>query len=467
MLLVIGLYWPSISYGFVNWDDPWYILNNPLIKSWHPANLRDVATKIAIRNYAPVTLFSYLVEHTLWGEWAGGYHLTNFLLHAVNAVLVYFVVGQLTGSRFIAWATAALFAVHPVQLESVAWISSRKGLLSATFLLASLLYWFRLNRTPRDEMFGLVLYAISLFAKAAGIVLPAVVLAYDMFVRRVKFSDAVARQIIPGMLAVWLLMVTMGAQTTEIGGVRGHLEWSKVRIIAFDAVLLWQYIGMLAWPANLCVMYDPKTDGIDGLVAASMLAWTALAAIVWKQRGSMPLVMVAVFSFFAFLFPVLNFFPITTLLNDRYLYLPCIPVFALLAASVEWAVRWLSGCELNRFGFVAPWVRARRAVWCGYLTTTALVVLYAGMARQHLPVWQNSLALWSQAYERYPQMPLVRIQWAFALHEAGRESEAIAMLEGTLVESNPDDADRKRVLRKLDEWKSKHASASAPDAVPR
>ncbi|MGE3316291.1 MAG: hypothetical protein AB7O26_14335 [Planctomycetaceae bacterium] len=458
VLMVVGLYWPTVDYDFVNWDDPWYVVNNDMIKSWHPANLWDVATKVAIRNYAPVTLFSYLVEHSLWGLWPGGYHTTNFLFHALNAVLVYFFIGRLTGSRFVGWTTAALFAVHPLQLESVAWISSRKGLISATFLLMSLQYWFRPDRTARDEAFGLLFYAISLLAKALGIVLPAMVLVYDIFVRKMKFGEAFSRQIIPGMLAVWLLLVTMGAQTTEVGGVREHLEWSKARIVAVDSVILWQYVSMLAAPSDLCVLYDPQTEGIGIAVALSMCAWGLVLAFVWRRRTSNPLLLVALFSFFALLFPVLNFFPITTLMNDRYLYLPSVALFATAAAFVEWLfvkVRPSSNEEMDRS------VRWRQVPWgqvCAYSLAAAVVAQNAVAAHRHLPVWRNSTSLWENAFEQNPQIPVVRIQWAYALHDAGREAEAIAMLEETLVKTKPDEADRKRILRKLDEWGRDHAS---------
>ena len=139
-LVLVGLvavFLPTVGYGFVNWDDPWYVVNDPLITSWRPANLWRIATQPAVRNYAPLTMFGYLAQHSLWGLWAGGYHLTNVLLHAINAVLVFALMKQVAGSRFVAWMTAALFAVHPVQIETVAWISSFKGVLCGAFILAS------------------------------------------------------------------------------------------------------------------------------------------------------------------------------------------------------------------------------------------------------------------------------------------------------------------------------------------
>jgi len=458
--LVVGLYWPTAGYGFVNWDDPWYILNNPLIRSWHPSNLFDLATRVAIRNYAPLTLFTYLVEHTLWGEWAGGYHLTNFVLHAVNAVLVYFLISRVTGSRFAGWSTAALFAVHPIQIETVAWVSSRKGVLSATFLLASLIYWLRPNRTPRDEAFGLLYYALSLLAKAVGIVMPAIVLAYDVLVRRISFGQALSRQIIPGILALWLLLVTMSAQTTEIGGVRGHLGWNKARIIAVDAAILWDYAAMLIVPRNLCVMYDPPFQEIGAVTLAALCAWLVVAWGAWHYRHRWPLGALALFAFFALLFPVLNFFPITTLMNDRYLYLPAIPFFALAAAGLERLLMRRPNAATAGVEATANYAPTGSARAAAFGFVTAAVACYAAATHAHLPVWRNALSLWNDAMEQQPQLPVVRIQWAEALHEFGRDDEAVAVLQSTLAETRPDEADRRRIERKIGEWS---ASPSATD----
>src|SRR5580700_2642715 len=333
--LVLFAFLPTVGYGFVNWDDPWYVLDNPLITSWGPANLWEIATKPAVRNYAPLTMFGYLIEHSLWGTWAGGYHLVNVLFHAVNALLVYVLLRQLTSSRFIAWTTGALFAVHPVQIETVAWISSFKGVLSGTFILASLICWLRPQASPRNESWAIVFHALGLLAKAVAITIPAVVFCYDVLIAGKRAADAAARQVVPCLLAGLVLLVTMSAQSSVLGGVREHLHWSKARIAAVDTVVLWDYVGLLVWPHDLCVLYDPPTSGIMGAIVLASAGWLAVAISAIALRRRFPKVLLALVAFGALLFPVLNFFPITTLMNDRYLYLPSIPIFALMAAGLE------------------------------------------------------------------------------------------------------------------------------------
>lgn len=210
--LVAAVYWPVAGYEFVNWDDPWYVLKNPLITSWHPANLWRIATEMSVKNYAPITTLSLLVDHTLFGVNAGGYHIVNVVLHAANVLLVCLLVTRLTGHRMVGLMTAALFAVHPVQIETVAWVSSRKTLLCSLFMLASGLYWLRTERTGRNELWGTVFLALALLAKAAAIVVPPIVIAFDLLLARKRFSESLARQRVPILLCVLLLGITMTAQ---------------------------------------------------------------------------------------------------------------------------------------------------------------------------------------------------------------------------------------------------------------
>eukprot|EP00913_Durusdinium_trenchii_P013365 g12546.t1 len=454
-VLVVVLYWPSTGYEFVNWDDPWYVVNNEMIRNWSPGNLFKMATEPAVKNYAPLTMFSYLVDYTLWGESAGGFHFTNFLLHAINAVLVYLLVARLAGNRFVGWLTAALFAVHPVQIETVAWVSSRKGLLSATFIFLCLLRWLRTDRTPRDEGFGLLFLVLALLTKAIAVVVPPAILLYDVLIRRDRFGDALARQFIPGLIAAAFLFGTIASQTQMYGGVRGHMALGKLHILAVDTVILWQYVGMLVWPSDLCVLYDPPTSGIAPLVVLSVAGWGAVTAAACYYRRRFPEIPFCLLTALVFLLPVLNLTPITTLMNDRYLYLPCIPLFALFAAGADRVVRR---------AFVARRETALETglVRRGLLTAAGVVVvaLLAVGTRERLPVWRNATALWEDAASKQPQMPVVQYQLATGLYAAGEQERAIAVLDNVIATGNPDAADRKRMQKKLDAWRDEEGDES-------
>lgn len=439
-------YAPVIQFEFINWDDPWYILNNDIIKSWHPANLYAVATQSVARNFAPLTIFTFLVEHTLWGLWAGGYHLTNLLLHIINALLVFALIKRLSRSALAAWTIALIFAVHPVQVETVAWISSRKTLLSATFMLASCLCWLRTERTAHHEKWGIIWLVCGLLSKAATVVIPPIVVAYDVLIARKKFSESIARQIVPMFFSVMLILITMSAQTTIVGGVRGHIGASKLWIIAIDATILWRYVAMSFWPQDLCVLYDPATTGIAHWITLSLITWGAIAFAAYKFRDRYPMPAFCLATWLLLLFPVLNFFPITTLMNDRYLYLPLIPFFGgvLALAGIAFKSPRLQGFtnQVQRPAVALSAAVVLSAMTCGF---------FCLRTQSYLPTFSNPVALWSHARQTTPSLPVIHIQWAMTLHDEGYRDDAIRVLESALS-LNPDKGDRERIEQKITEW---------------
>lgn len=447
-LVVVGLiaFWQSVAFDFVNWDDVSYVQQNELITSWSPSNLWGVATETVTRNYAPLTILSFLIDHTIWGQNPCGYHATNILLHLLNGVLVFWLLKRLTGNLFVAWLTAALFLVHPVQIESVVWISSRKGLLCSAFMLWAAIIRMRPEVTAKQDAWYIGLLMAALLSKALAIVFPPIVLLYDVLVRREKSATAVARQVIPGLLSVLLLLYTIGAQNTVLGGVRGHMEFGLLHIMAIDVTILWQYIGMLFCPTDLCVMYDPPTSGIALKVLYGGLAWAAVGFAFWRIRRSHPLWILGSLSFLLLLFPVLNFFRITTLMNDRYLYLPCIVVFAMAASAVHRIVAFAESEAGRLVQIIGNSLRGMVAV--------ASLAACLTLTLKHLPVWQNSHSLWTHAIQQYPKMAVLHIQMALTLHAQGQEREAIRHLQLTLLQCQPDDGDRDRTKALIDQWQS-------------
>lgn len=452
-LVIAGLaaFWPTVGFDFVNWDDPAYVWNNDLIKSWSLETLYGVATETVTRNYAPLTIGTLLIDHTLWGMQPSGYHATNVLLHLVNGILVYLLVHRLSRNPSVAWFTAALFLVHPVQIETVAWISSRKGLLSATFMLAALIVRLqpsgegrsRDGEAKRDLWYTIWLGA-ALLSKALAVVIPPIVLLYDVLVLRRRFSEALARQFIPGLMSLLLLLKTMAAQHTVLGGLRGHMDLNLLQILAVDSTILWRYVGMLICPTDLCVLYDPPISGIAGRVAAAISVWIVVSLVVWRLRYRHPMLVWGAATVLLLLLPVLNFFRITTLMNDRYLYLPCIVLFGVTATGIERTFCRLmdTGDSLVRgFAGITRWSMS-----------LGLVVAAMSVTSQNLSVWQNSSSLWNYAMTQVPQLPTVRMQLALTHHDTGQIRQAIEILREAMKECQPDELDRKRMSLAIEQW---------------
>lgn len=446
LFLVILQFAETAGYDFVNWDDPWYVINNPLVKSWAPENLYKIGTEIVTRNYAPVTIFSYLGDHSVWGLWPGGYHVTNYLLHAINAILIYLLLNRLTGHRFCSWAVAAIWAIHPVNLESVVWISARKGLLSGAFILACLNLWIIPNRSSKQEGWAIFFFALALFSKAIAVVIPAIIILYEVQLRKETWSKAIAGKIIPCFMSVMLLLITMTAQNTQLGGIREHYAFSKFKILAIDSVIIWKYVQMLLFPGELSVMYDPATTGIVMSVLASMAGLGIVGYLVYRYRNSYPKLTWAVCTFVILLLPILNLFPITTLMNDRYLYLPAIPFWAVVIFGTRYLLDQL--------------FKNQTAVIKGIIVTLvfASVVIYQKKSQEHMPVWKNGLSLWTHTIQQAPELPVVQIQLANTYHSLGQDSKALSILYKTIRSERIDEADRKRVEEKIKAWKTVRVS---------
>ncbi len=450
-LLVLISFGMAINFDFVNWDDPWYVIHNPLIKSWDPDNLQKVATQVVTRNYAPLTVFSFLLDHSVYGLWAGGYHLTNILLHLVNVVLVFLLITRLTWNRMIGWATAAVFAIHPVQVETVVWISSRKGLLSGAFILASLWYWLRKDRTLEQNTCGLICFICALLSKALAVVVPAIVFCYDYWVAKVPFREAVKKQVFPGCCALLLLVITMLAQTSELGGVRDHFGMSKLELISVDTVIMSKYVQMLLWPGTRSVLYDPPTSGIAWNVTISVICWLLTAIMFVRMGRRQPLILFAGSTFILLLIPVLNLFPITTLMNDRYLYLPSIPFFALIFSGAMQLLERLRERilvpvlpNISRSGYFMPAVFG--------VLVLAMLTRFSWQTERYLMIWRDGLTLWQYTSRQVPEIPVVQIQLANSYHSQGDAQRAVTILQDALEQTEPDELDRARMQQKIQNW---------------
>jgi hypothetical protein len=205
---------------------------------------------------------------------------------------------------------------------------------------------------------------------------------------------------------------------------------------------------MLAAPFDLSVMYD--VDGLNPWPAATVatVAWALVTWLVWRVRHTRPVVAWAYGTWWLLLFPVLNIFPITTLMNDRYLYLPCILVFAGTGAAVETMARRMQpGSQ-----WPSVLLRAVAAIGAGVLVAGSMS--YTAMSMRYVQVWRNPVTLWAHALDCSPRLPVVQIQWALTLHAQGETERACQVLEDVLSEARADEGDRLRIARILSEWRA-------------
>jgi tetratricopeptide (TPR) repeat protein len=427
-LLALAVFAGSLGHQFTNWDDQEYVTGNALIRKLDPGAVREMfrTSSVHVGNWAPVTILSYSLDYAVWRDRPLGYHLTNVLLHALTTVLLYLLLCRLLArgapraSKAPAAVAAALFAVHPVQVESVAWIAERKNMLGMVFLLAAFLSWARATRGGlRIGAYAafLAFLTLSLLSKAHAVILPPLLVLYEWIERPARDRSGLPGTLRPALLipafvlAVWVTGVTLGAQSvTE----RARLTGDLLGAIATAPLLVFGYVEDLLFPMNRAAILLRNVYEIPW-APVSLTAWIFLGAWVLFAIGVRKRFPHACFFslwFLGALAPVLNLVPLPVLAADRYQYWAAPALFS------------LTGLAAHR-GWVAftPARRAALAILGG--TALALLILLT-LAR--VPVWENAITLWTQALRQAPDNHVVRTNLAAGLLAGGRPSESLEHL---------------------------------------
>jgi len=386
-----AVFWPTVGFSFLNWDDSVYILENPWIRAFTWANVRGVFTHPYFQNYLPLHLLSYMLDHALWGLKAGGYHLSSVLFHALNSVLCLAVVRRMGGSRTVAALAGLLFAVHPCHVEAVAWVSSRKDVLSTTFMLLSLLFYLGCRSAggfrPIPFVASVLAFLLGMLTKVSVVVLPAFLLLLDWMPgprgprSRPTPVWAIATKIPYGIAGLALVLVNSRAQVTA----QAAYTHDPFRYLLVKGQAVWNYV-ILLFGFGGSPDYDLPRVGVQPLETlfqlAGLIALPAVAWLLFRARKRVPFLGVS-WAFLALLPALL--FPLVTYMADRYLYAPSLGFCWALAAALE--------------GVASPSRRGAPSVRTVAAASLALIVLVGFTLRtvQYSRVWKDSEALWTFA----------------------------------------------------------------------
>ena len=343
-LLVAVPYLPAMLWGGFVWDDNSFITVDAVE---NVSGLRQIwFSPIDVdQHYWPLTYTSFWLEHKLWGFDPTGYHIVNVLLHLANTLLLWHLLRRLAVSG--AWMVAAVFAVHPLHVESVAWIIERKDVLSGLFYLGAVLAWMRFVEQPNPRWYvgSLVLYVAGLLSKSIVVTLPAVLLIWHWW-KQGRVTSADLLRLVP-FFAVGLV-ITVGDLSFYRSGSSTSFDYSLAERTLIAARALWFYAGKLLWPTNLAVIY-PRWD----IHVADLLAWgyliaaVALVVALWHIRSRFGRGPLAGVLFFAVtLSPVLGFvdyiYMSYAFVADRYQYLAGIGIMAVVIGAAAYGIRPLS-----------------------------------------------------------------------------------------------------------------------------
>ena len=327
-LAVIGLVFPIVFYhlfsaGFIAWDDPEYVVNN---KDVHQFAFKSFFTHFYIGNYHPLTMLSYAIDWKLFGKHAVGYHIENIVWHFLNTILVFYLGKRIQLKPLQALVLAFVFAFHPLQIESVAWVAERKNLLYAFFFLLSLLFYIQYKNTQSTKqlLFVYLCFIGSLLAKPSAVVLPLVFILIDVFLFKESFKQFYKRHILLLILSLALGIVTVFAQEEAKFLMNTH-NYPIINKIGIFGYGFFHYISKFLIPINLSAFYSYpnslNTVTVIGFI--SLVAFTALVYFLIKKKHY--LIVFGVFLFVVNIILVLQILPFgDAIAADRYMYLPII-----------------------------------------------------------------------------------------------------------------------------------------------
>ncbi len=409
--IVILIYSAALPKSFTNWDDPKYILNNPLITSLSPETLWAMLVTPYFGNFAPLTMLSYALDMRLWGPSPIAFHIHNVVLHIGCMLALYALLAAMGLGRGTRLLVCALFAVHPTNVETVSWASERKNLLSSLFFLLSFWQYVKYSddRRVKPCLLSLLFLVLSLGAKAGTVVAPLIFLAYDYFWKGKKVREVSLLDKLPfAITAAAHTWVSIHAATGADSLRTFHSGGPCMSMLAAGR-LIGAYLGLLLWPGDLSPLITPGLlpSATDWRFLLPLgLVITAVVG-VWIRWPKLFFWMTL---FLLLLLPVMNIVPLPVYMANRYLYLAQIGIWALLAIGIG---HGLSSGKLGPLGKKA--LIALCVMWLGVLGISAHVWARA---------WRNSETLWSDALQKSPMNLLARVSLGEAYLQAGRRRDA-------------------------------------------
>jgi tetratricopeptide (TPR) repeat protein len=405
-VLVAAAYLPCVHGAFI-WDDDRY-------PGWPLLSAAGAWWRIWVPGYTiqyyPATFASFWIERRLWGLEPTGFHIVNMALHVFNAALAGACLRRL-GFRG-AWLAAALFAVHPVHAESVAWLSERKNLLSAFFYLSAFAAFLESEDLPglRWYALGFLLFVLALLSKTTSCTLPAALLVVR-WGRGRTLDEPWLKRLIPLFAAgAFIAALTAAMERANAGAVGPEFSLSFAQKLILAAREPFFYAAKLLWPARLSFAYEHWTlDASDPGQWLWVAAAAAAVTAAWTLRERLGRAAPAAIGFFLVtLSPALGFFPVYTFrfsyVADHYQYLASLGLIA-LAAEALW--------------------RGSRARWAA----AAVVLGFLPLTRARAALYAVPGAVWRDAVDKSPRSALARHNWGVFLQEAGRLDEAIAQYQ--------------------------------------
>jgi len=440
-ITTFGIYAQVIGHQFITIDDLGYIEENPMVN--RGITLGGIAwafTTFHSGNWHPLTWIAHMIDSQLFGMFAGGHLVVNALIHVANTLLVFWFLLGATRARWPSALVAALFALHPLHVESVAWAAERKDTLSTFFGLLSLIAYVRYAEAPSVRRYAWVAItlALGLLAKPMLVTWPFVMLLLDYWplgrfngqpVRRSLGGGgwSVVRGLVVEKIPLFALVTATAVVTTVAqsrgGAVRTFEEFSIALRLSNALVSYAKYLLLTFWPHDLALFYPFPAAGIPAwqIIGAALLL-IGITAFCFFQRKTRPYLIVGWLWFLGTLVPVIGLVQVGgQTMADRYFYIPSIGLFIAIV-----------------FGLADIAERRRVAPWLSAAIASLVLLVLATLTNAQIHCWRDNFTLFEHALAVGPSTPAVEDSLGYALQRSGRLDEAAAHFEKAL-QIKPDD----------------------------
>jgi tetratricopeptide (TPR) repeat protein len=419
----------TLRHDFVNFDDHVYVYENPLVvRGLSTEGIIGAFTQTHALNWHPLTTLSHMLDCQLYGLKAGGHHLTNVILHTISVLLLFLVLKQLTGALWQSAVVAALFAIHPLHVESVAWVAERKDVLSAVFFVLTLAAYARYARAPSIPRYLLValLFACGLMSKPILVTLPFVLLLLDYWpLSRLEAQKSEAGSRLRRLIAEKLPLFALSTCSCLVTLFTQRQGPNPIDQLPF----LWRlnntfvsyvtYIGQMLWPVRLAVFYPHPNDRLPLLEVTMAIAFlVGVSLLVIYLRRTKPYLITGWFWYLGMLVPVIGLVQVGEQAHaDRYTYLPQIGLYIIIA----WSVGDL---------LLESTSRACRAL-VG-IAAAIIIVSLSARARGQTSYWKNSETLWNHTLAVTSDNDVAHNNLGFVFLRRGELDKAILEFQAAL-----------------------------------
>ena len=415
ILLTLLILFPTLLNGWVNWDDPVFVQNNAVIQEFSLENIKKLFSEKVSGSYIPLVELSWMIDTSIWKSNALGFHITNMVIHLINVVLVFLLTDKLFKNIWVSIITAILFGIHPLHIETVAWVTARKDLLYTTFFLIGLIFYYRYFKSGKSIKFFYIttfFFVLSLFSKGTAVVFPLILFVFDYLFQRKDLRKMILEKTPLLLLSAVFVYIGITGQS-ESNSITSLEKFEFYETIFVGFYGYFTYLIKSVIPYQVCA-YNPYPMGLGEsnpwyfyIMAVAILL---LVGILIHKRKKWLVWCFGFTFFFIALIPVIQVLPVgTAITSDRFTYLPYLGLFWVIATGV---ISLYERYSKNKKLIVA-------------LTISYLVFLGVFSFEQS-KTWKNSYTLWTKVIKEFPDDFLAYANRALYFIEKKQYDEALS-----------------------------------------